>query len=94
MGIRKTIVGSVDPAVLSFTAGEDAVLDLQLAEADCIGSAAHVTMLSRVPIRPRLFSAKERDQVVAELVKIIRRVRAAKFRITAQDQDVHLAVEK
>ena len=94
MGARKTIVGSVDPAVLSFTAGEDAVLDLQLAEVDCIGSAAHVTMLSKVPVRPRLFSAKERDQVVAELVKIMGIARAGKFRITAQDQDIHLAVEK
>lgn len=94
MGARKTIVGAVDPAVLSFTAGEDAVLDLQLAEVDCIGSAAHVTMLSRVPVRPRLFSAKDRDRVIAELVKIMRRARTGKLRIAAADQDIHLAVEK
>ena len=44
MKTRKTVVGAVDPEVLAFTVGKDAVLDLQLVEWDCIGSAAHVTM--------------------------------------------------
>jgi cytochrome P450 len=43
---RKTLVGKVDSQVLAFTIGKDPVLDLALAEVDCIGSAAHVTMLA------------------------------------------------
>ena len=68
MGVKKTIVGSVDPAVLSFTAGEDTVLDLQLAEADCIGSAAHVTMPApAAPGGPGPFSFAEAPHAQAIL---------------------------
>jgi argininosuccinate lyase len=91
---RRTTVGRIDPEVLAFTAGRDIVLDLNLVEADCIGSAAHVTMLARMPVTPRLFTAAERDRVVAGLVDIIRLGQAGKFRITVEDQDVHLAVER
>ena len=56
----ETMVGHVDPAALLFTVGKDTVLDVVLAEADCIGSAAHVTMLSRAPVRPRLFTLQEK----------------------------------
>jgi argininosuccinate lyase len=63
-------------------------------EADCIGSAAHVTMLSRMPAKARLFSAEEKDRVIAELVAIMRQARAGSFDITLADQDVHLAVER
>ena len=44
----KTVVGAIDPDVLAFTVGQDPVLDLRLAEWDCYGTAAHVTMLSRM----------------------------------------------
>ena len=91
MKTRKTVVGAVDPEVLAFTVGKDAVLDLQLVEWDCIGSAAHVTMLAS---SLALFSPKERDAIILELVNVIRLGRDGKFRITLQDQDVHLAVER
>lgn len=91
---RKTMVGDIDPEVLMFTVGKDMVLDLSLAEADCIGSAAHVTMLSRLPVQPRLFTEKKRKEVIAELVDIIERVREGGFRINEIDQDIHLAVER
>jgi argininosuccinate lyase len=91
---RKTIVGDIDERVLAFTAGNDADLDLHLAEIDCIGTAAHVTMLARAPVRPALFSAAQRQRVIAELVRIMRRIRTGEFRILPEDQDVHMAVER
>ncbi len=91
---RKTTVGVVSADVLTFTAGKDIVLDQALVAADCIGSAAHVTMLSRMPVKPRLFSEGERRAVIAELAEIIHKAAAGKFKITMEDQDVHLAVER
>jgi argininosuccinate lyase len=91
---KTTIVGEIDPAVLEYTAGKDVVLDRVLVEADCIGSAAHATMLAALPVEAIRFSQKERDAIVAELVTIMRQSRAGKFRITERDQDVHLAVER
>ncbi len=91
---RKTIVGAINPDVLSFTVGNDPVLDLELTEWDCLGSAAHVTMLSTIAIEPTLFTPEERDAVLAELVAIIGIARRGEFVITEADQDVHLAVER
>jgi argininosuccinate lyase len=94
MKARKTVVGDIDPRVLAFTTGRDPVLDLALVEVDCIGSAAHVTMLSRMPMKPRLFTDAQCHAVIAELVSIMRIAREGKFKIRMQDQDVHLAVER
>jgi argininosuccinate lyase len=91
---RKTIVGGIDSDVLAFTAAQDTQLDLALVEADCIGTAAHVTMLARLRSAPRLFSPEERDAVVAELLRIMHGARSGAFRITERDQDVHLAIER
>jgi argininosuccinate lyase len=91
---RKTTVGSIDSAVLNFTAGSDLLLDLALVNADCMGSAAHVTMLSRMPLRPRLITEKERLAVIRELVVIMRKAEDGDFVIGLDDQDVHLAVER
>lgn len=91
---RKTVVGSIDPDVLTYTVGQDPILDLSLAEYDCIGSAAHVTMLSKLKGGPDLFDAATRDQVLFELIETIRDIRAGTFVITKDDQDVHLAVER
>ena len=90
----KTVVGSIDPDVLAFTVGQDPVLDLRLAEWDCYGTAAHVTMLSRMKVSPKLFSKEECDAVLRELAKIRDAARAGKFRITEEDQDCHLAIER
>jgi len=91
---QKTKVGAVDRRVLEYTAGQDIELDLQLVTADCIGTAAHVTMLSRLRGAARIFTAKERKKVIQQLVRIMRSARQGKFRITLADQDVHLAVER
>ncbi len=94
MASKKTLVGKIHPDVLSFTAGKDVELDAMLVEADCIGSAAHVTMLSRLKLKSPLISGDECSRVIAELVAIMKRARSGKFKISARDQDVHLAVER
>lgn len=91
---QKTIVGKIHPDVLSFTVGKDPVLDLELAVWDCLGTAAHVTMLSRMRVKPAILGTEERNRVVAALVEVIREARAGGFTITEADQDVHLAVER
>ncbi|MEI6971363.1 MAG: argininosuccinate lyase [bacterium] len=92
--ILTTTVGDVDSEILSFTVGKDTEYDLLLVEADCVGTAAHVTMLSKMPCRPPLITGAERAKVIAELVKIINEARRGTFRITTSDQDVHMAVER
>ena len=90
----RTTVGVVDRDVLAFTAGRDVELDCALIEVDCLGTAAHVTMLSRMPVRPRLFSDGERRRVVKILAEIVALAQRGKFEISMEDQDVHLAVER
>jgi len=91
---RKTTVGEVDAGVLAYTAGKDRVLDRALIEADCLGTAAHVTMLSRVPVKPRLLTPADAKRIIAELRRILSAADDGKFTITLEDQDVHLAVER
>jgi len=91
---QKTIVGKIHPDVLSFTVGKDPVLDLELAVWDCLGTAAHVTMLSKMRVKPAVLRTEERNRVVEALVDVMREVKAGKFTITESDQDVHLAVER
>ena len=91
---RRTTVGAVDPDVLAYTAGRDVVLDHALVEHDCMGTAAHVIMLSRMPVKPALIGKAECAQIMAGLRRIIGLYRAGRFVITLEDQDVHLAVER
>ena len=91
---RNTTVGTVDAEVLAYTAGQDRILDLALVEADCMGTAAHVRMLAAMPVEPPVLKAAEVEAVTAELARIVEDSRAGKFKITLEDQDVHLAVER
>ena len=91
---RQTTVGEVDAEVLAYTAGQDRVLDMALVEADCLGTAAHVAMLSRMPLRPPPVSPKDAQLVIAELRNVLADAAAGKFSITLEDQDVHLAIER
>ncbi len=94
MKTSKTTVGVVDAEALSFTVGKDLQTDLLLAEWDCIGSAAHVTMLSRMRVSPPLITARERAKILKELLAIMETVRRGRFSISVRDQDVHMAVER
>ncbi len=91
---RATTVGVVDEEVLAYTAGDDAALDEALVEADCLATAAHVTMLSKIPVRPPLFTATERKEVLSELSRMVAAARRGQFGISLADQDVHMAVER
>ena len=91
---QKTTVGTIDNEVLAFTAGRDVELDHALIEVDCIGTAAHVTMLSKMPVEPGLITDEERAQVIGGLVEIIGLAQKGEFVIELADQDVHLAVER
>ena len=93
-GAQGTIIGKIHPDVLAFTVGKDTVLDLDLAVWDCIGTAAHVTMLSRMRVKPPVLVTEECDCVVAALADVILDAQAGRFTISAADQDVHLAVER
>lgn len=90
----KTLIGAIDADVLKFTVGDDPVLDLRLAEYDAIGSAAHATMLSRMRVSPAILGKDELVRVVSALVDVVRDVRSGEFRITEEDQDCHLAIER
>jgi len=87
---QDTVTGKVDPDVLTYTVGDDPVLDLDLVKWDCLGTAAHVTMLSEMPVTPPVVTKDEAARVRAELAKI---VDDATFTIKPSDQDVHMAVE-
>jgi len=91
---QKTTVGTINDETLTFTAGRDVELDCALIEVDCIGTAAHVTMLSEMPIRPKMITKTERNKVVKALSEIMDQAHQNKFKIRLADQDVHLAVER
>lgn len=92
MKTQKTTVGTINEEVLAFTAGRDVELDMNLIQADCIGTAAHVTMLSKM--KPAIITTAERKKVISELNAIVALADAGKFKIRLADQDVHLAVER
>lgn len=92
MKTQKTTVGTIDEEVLAFTAGRDVELDVNLIQADCIGTAAHVTMLSKMD--PAIITDEERRKVIAELARVVELADEGKFEIRLADQDVHLAVER
>lgn len=91
---KKTLIGAIDADVLSFTVGDDPVLDLKLAVWDCLGTAAHVTTLAAMRKKPAVILPKERDAVIAALREILKEIERGEFTITAADQDVHLALER
>ena len=94
---EKTITGNVDPDVLDYTVGEDPVLDRELVKWDAAGTAAHVTMLSRMKLPkgvPPVVTPAEAAKVRRELAKVVEEFAAGRFSIREADQDVHMAVER
>ncbi len=96
MKTKKTITDStVDPDVLKYTVGDDPVLDLALAVWDCMGTAAHVTMLSEMKgLKRPVVTKAEAAKVRKELGRIAALAEKGKFEIRVEDQDVHMAVER
>lgn len=93
--MKKTITdNTVDPDILTYTVGEDPVLDRELAVWDCMGTAAHVTMLSEMKLKKPIVTKKEAKTVCKELGLIAKAAEKGKFEIKVDDQDVHMAVER
>ena len=95
--VEKTLTGSVDPDILDYTVGEDPVLDRELVKWDAAGTAAHVTMLSRMRLpkgTPPIVTPAEAAKVRRELAAVVDEFRTGKFEIRESDQDVHMAVER
>ena len=96
MKTKKTITDStVDPDILAYTVGDDPVLDLALAKWDCMGTAAHVTMLSEMKgLKRPVVTKQEAAKVRKALGRIVALAEKGKFTIREDDQDVHMAVER
>ena len=95
MKTKKTITDSrIDPDILKYTVGDDPVLDLALAVWDCMGTAAHVTMLSEMKLKAPVVTKKEAATVRRELGRIAALAEKGDFEIRVEDQDVHMAVER
>ena len=94
--MKKTITdNTIDADVLNYTVGEDPVLDLALAKWDCMGTAAHVTMLSEMKgLKRPIVTKSEASKVRKELGRIVKLAAEGKFKIRVDDQDVHMAVER
>ena len=92
---KKTITdNTVDPDILAYTVGDDPVLDLNLAVWDCMGTAAHVTMLSEMKIKTPVVTKDEARKVRKALGEIVKEIEKGEFTILVDDQDVHMAVER
>ena len=72
-----------------FTIGRDREMDLYLAEADVLGSMAHITMLESIG----LLQADELKQLLAELRNIHAEIKKGEFVIEEGIEDVHSQVE-
>ena len=92
--VRKTTVGTIDEAVLAYTVGRDLELDRSLVAPDCLGTAAHAVMLSRMRLRPPVLTPPDARRVVGVLCEILTAARAGRFAIRPEDQDCHLAIER
>jgi len=80
----------IDPEIEQFTVGEDHLLDRALVRADCLGSAAHATMLAKVGI----LKATERNRLLKGLKALLKDFEAGTFAIKPEQEDVHTAVEE
>ena len=72
-----------------FTIGRDREMDLYLAEADVLGSMAHITMLESIG----LLQADELRQLLTELRNIHAEIKKGEFVIEEGIEDVHSQVE-
>ena len=72
-----------------FTVGKDREMDLYLAEADVLGSMAHITMLESIG----LLTAEELKLLLAELRSIHAEIKVGRFVIEDDIEDVHSQVE-
>lgn len=80
----------LDPAVETFTVGNDYLLDRRLARYDILGSIAHAKMLASIDI----LSGEELSSLQAELLDLLALADSGDFEISVEQEDVHTAVEE
>lgn len=80
---------SVASDVLKFTTGKDPELDLRLLEFDCIGTAAHVRMLSEIGLFPK----EELKLCLDELDKLYQLSKNGNLHIPLDLEDCHSTIE-
>jgi argininosuccinate lyase len=79
----------LDAEVEAYTVGEDHVLDMDLVEADCLGSVAHAQTL----VKAKVLKKTEAGKLRRELARLVADWRKGKFKIKRSEEDVHTAVE-
>jgi argininosuccinate lyase len=79
----------LDPAVLSYTAGDDVRLDDRLVAHDVKASAAHVVMLHAMGH----LGDEDRDRLVEALGEIGAAHARGEWHVTLEDEDAHTALE-
>jgi argininosuccinate lyase len=79
----------VNNLVEQFTVGKDRELDVYIAEADILGTIAHITMLESVS----LLEKDELNALVKELVAIYHSIKTEGFKIEDGIEDVHSQIE-
>jgi len=79
----------IQDKIEKFTIGRDREMDLYLAEADVLGSMAHITMLESIG----LLQSEELKQLLAELRNIHVQIKKGEFVIEEGIEDVHSQVE-
>jgi argininosuccinate lyase len=80
---------AISEKIEKFTVGRDQEFDLQLAQADVLGSMAHIIMLQSVG----LLEATELPILLAELKHIYQQIESGQFIIEQGVEDVHSQVE-
>lgn len=79
----------VETRIEKFTVGDDAKLDMELAEHDVLGSLAHITMLESI----NLLDKEDLPPLKKELVAIYKRIQNGDFIIEDGVEDIHSQVE-
>lgn len=79
----------LNQVVEDFMTSDDTTLDLRIARYDCIASIAHAQMLAKINI----LDADECKLLVAKLNEIIILLDNGEFKIAANQEDIHTAIE-
>jgi len=79
----------IDPAVLSYTVGEDYLLDLTLVPFDALASMAHAAMLRRIGV----LSQRDLDRIAKGLSRLMELWEKGEFEIAPEQEDCHTAIE-
>lgn len=80
---------SVASDILEFTTGKDPVLDLRLLKYDCMGTAAHVRMLTEIGLFPK----SEITPCIEELNNLFQSAQSGKLSIPQELEDGHSTIE-